>query len=300
MPSVRAMSTTCSPLACIVSRAALIPRSTLNSSLCWHQYVSRRVPTCFTIPQSLHGVASRGSFHSGCLLVFCPDHMPGFIPVGLSLCRGIRVRTICHDPSNTACNVKMSSKQVTGARAAFKAAGKPMPPLRYTCVNRIPYARGMGSSSAAIIAGLIGGLVLAGHQLPMWGHEELLQLACEIEASLVNMIVSGAMSVRFCGWGNERLNGSVYHALALCVQERTCVRYYRWCVLSCSDLCWPSFANWTSPMRCYCSRAQGGKKDCRGLHLLTALLTGPLGDSHAALVWVILYQGVFNHAAVVL
>ncbi|CAN0154623.1 unnamed protein product, partial [Laminaria digitata] len=70
---------------------------------------------------------------------------------------------------------------VTGAKAAFKAAGKPMPPLRYKCVNRIPYARGMGSSSAAIIAGLIGGLVLAGHKLPMWGAEELLQLACEIE-----------------------------------------------------------------------------------------------------------------------
>lgn len=72
-------------------------------------------------------------------------------------------------------------RQVTGAKAAFKAAGKPMPPLRYKCVNRIPYARGMGSSSAAIIAGLIGGLVLAGHKLPMWGAEELLQLACEIE-----------------------------------------------------------------------------------------------------------------------
>ena len=74
---------------------------------------------------------------------------------------------------------------MTGAKAAFKAAGKPMPPLRYKCVNRIPYARGMGSSSAAIIAGLIGGLVLAGHKLPMWGAEELLQLACEIEVSHV-------------------------------------------------------------------------------------------------------------------
>ncbi|CAN0075006.1 unnamed protein product [Ectocarpus sp. 4 AP-2014] len=70
---------------------------------------------------------------------------------------------------------------VTGAKAAFKAAGKAMPPLKYRCVNRIPYARGMGSSSAAILAGLIGGLVLAGHKLPMWGAEELLQLACEIE-----------------------------------------------------------------------------------------------------------------------
>ncbi|CAM9520935.1 unnamed protein product [Discosporangium mesarthrocarpum] len=70
---------------------------------------------------------------------------------------------------------------VTGARAAFAAAGKPMPLIKYKCVNRIPYARGMGSSSAAIVAGLIGGLVLAGHKLPCWGHEALLQLACGIE-----------------------------------------------------------------------------------------------------------------------
>jgi homoserine kinase len=48
-------------------------------------------------------------------------------------------------------------------------------------VNRIPYARGMGSSSAAIVAGLIGGLVLAGHRLPCWGSEALLQMACSIE-----------------------------------------------------------------------------------------------------------------------
>lgn len=90
-------------------------------------------------------------------------------------------------------------KQVTGAKAAFKAADKPMPPLRYKCVNRIPYARGMGSSSAAIIAGLIGGLVLAGHRLPMWGAEELLQLACEIEvgARRFCLSVGGLLVVLF-------------------------------------------------------------------------------------------------------
>lgn len=89
----------------------------------------------------------------------------------------------CVEPPGVPTHIKHAHihAQVTGAKAAFKAAGKPMPPLRYKCINRIPYARGMGSSSAAIIAGLIGGLVLAGHQLPMWGAEELLQLACEIE-----------------------------------------------------------------------------------------------------------------------
>lgn len=81
-----------------------------------------------------------------------------------------------------------------------------MPPIRYKCINRIPYARGMGSSSAAIIAGLIGGLVLAGHKLPMWGYEELLQLACEIEVgargvaaalvAVVDLLYKRIMTVR--------------------------------------------------------------------------------------------------------
>jgi len=46
---------------------------------------------------------------------------------------------------------------VTGIEAAFKAAGKPVPLLTYKLVNRIPFARGLGSSSAAIVAGLIAG-----------------------------------------------------------------------------------------------------------------------------------------------
>jgi homoserine kinase len=68
-----------------------------------------------------------------------------------------------------------------GLAQAFKAAGKPVPTLKYTLVNRIPYARGLGSSSAAIVGGLVAGLVLAGHQVPAWGSEELLNLAAEIE-----------------------------------------------------------------------------------------------------------------------
>ena len=70
---------------------------------------------------------------------------------------------------------------VTGMKAAFKAANKDLPICRYTCINRIPYARGLGSSSAAIVAGVMAGLILAGHQLPCWGSEELLQIAAGIE-----------------------------------------------------------------------------------------------------------------------
>ena len=56
-----------------------------------------------------------------------------------------------------------------------------MPILRYHVVSRIPYARGLGSSSAAIVAGIIAGLILAGHRLPCWGSEALLQIAAGIE-----------------------------------------------------------------------------------------------------------------------
>ena len=72
---------------------------------------------------------------------------------------------------------------VLGVKKAFEAADKEMPILRYHVVSRIPYARGLGSSSAAIVAGIIAGLVLAGHRLPCWGSEALLQIAAGIEVS---------------------------------------------------------------------------------------------------------------------
>ena len=82
-----------------------------------------------------------------------------------------------------------------GLQAAYKKAGQPMPPLICHCINRVPFARGLGSSSAAIVGGIIAGLALTGHRLSVWGDtprggaaggvdphgEELLQLACEIE-----------------------------------------------------------------------------------------------------------------------
>lgn len=74
-----------------------------------------------------------------------------------------------------------SNYMVVGVKAAFEAANKPMPTLKYHVVSRIPFARGLGSSSAGIVAGIIAGLVLAGHRLPCWGSEALLQIAAGIE-----------------------------------------------------------------------------------------------------------------------
>lgn len=74
-----------------------------------------------------------------------------------------------------------SNYMVVGCKAAFDTAGKNLPTLKYHVVSRIPYARGLGSSSAAIVAGIVAGLVLAGHRLPCWGSEALLQIAAGIE-----------------------------------------------------------------------------------------------------------------------
>jgi homoserine kinase len=70
---------------------------------------------------------------------------------------------------------------VRALRAAFDALGGAPPGVALTCVNRIPQARGLGSSSAAIVAG-----VLLARGLVADGPERLddaaaLRLAAEIE-----------------------------------------------------------------------------------------------------------------------
>lgn len=78
---------------------------------------------------------------------------------------------IPRDQSNLVCR---------GLAAAYKHAGLELPPLKYTCLNRIPYDRGMGSSSASIVSGLLAGCIISGVRFKCWGHEELLQFATEL------------------------------------------------------------------------------------------------------------------------
>ena len=48
-------------------------------------------------------------------------------------------------------------------RAAFDALGTGQPPgIELNCVNRIPHGRGLGSSAAAICAGILAARALAG------------------------------------------------------------------------------------------------------------------------------------------
>jgi len=103
-----------------------------------------------------------------------------------------------------------SNLMVVGLKAAFKAANKPVPPLKYHAISRVPYARGLGSSSAAIVAGIVAGLVLAGHRLPCWGSEALLQIAAGIEGHPDNVapVIYGGIQIGIHNgvrWTTERL-----------------------------------------------------------------------------------------------
>jgi homoserine kinase len=64
------------------------------------------------------------------------------------------------------------------AKMLFDRVGKKMPPLKIVQTNPIPMARGLGSSSACIIAGLLGANRMLGDVL---NKQELLTLATAIE-----------------------------------------------------------------------------------------------------------------------
>lgn len=65
-----------------------------------------------------------------------------------------------------------------GVRAAYQAAGRPFPGCALACVNRIPLARGLGSSAAAWVGGLVAGNALMGGPLD---RATLLSLAARAE-----------------------------------------------------------------------------------------------------------------------
>ena len=62
--------------------------------------------------------------------------------------------------------------------AAFQEAALPMPRLRLRCHNTIPLGRGLGSSAAAVVGGLVAANTLCGEPL---GQQALLRLATSLE-----------------------------------------------------------------------------------------------------------------------
>ncbi|NQW16462.1 MAG: homoserine kinase [Chloroflexi bacterium] len=87
-----------------------------------------------------------------------------------------------------------SNLVVIATEAAFNAAGKPIPELTYRSGNGIPYSRGLGSSSAAIVAGLLAGAKLAGVEFE---QEQLIKLAADLDGHPDNVApaILGGMCV---------------------------------------------------------------------------------------------------------
>jgi homoserine kinase len=71
-----------------------------------------------------------------------------------------------------------SNLVIVAARRACEEASYSLPPLHVRCDNAIPADRGLGSSSAAIVAGLLLGDHVSGGTL---GRDQLLALATELE-----------------------------------------------------------------------------------------------------------------------
>ena len=67
----------------------------------------------------------------------------------------------------------------------FQLAGKEIKGLHLICDNIIPFARGLGSSSAAIVSGLFGGNALLGSP---FSKDELLKIAVEMEGHPDNVV----------------------------------------------------------------------------------------------------------------
>ena len=73
---------------------------------------------------------------------------------------------------------------VRSMRAAFDAMGVPQPGIRLSCRNVIPHARGLGSSSAAIVGGLVLARELADQE---WPDQALLEVAVALEGHTDNV-----------------------------------------------------------------------------------------------------------------
>jgi homoserine kinase len=87
-----------------------------------------------------------------------------------------------------------------GVRAAYEAAGRPFKGCALICTNRIPLARGLGSSAAAWVSGLLAGNALLGSPLD---RAALLQLAARAEGHPDNVAAAifGGLTVSCTGPG---------------------------------------------------------------------------------------------------
>ncbi|WP_150245059.1 homoserine kinase [Nocardiopsis quinghaiensis] len=113
---------------------------------------------------------------------------------------------------------------VRAMRETFERAGEKLPGLDLACVNNVPHARGLGSSSSAIVGGVAAASALLGRTGPDGGPDRdgIYQIAADIEGHPDNVApcVHGGYTVAYRDgdrWGAVSLVTDARILPVLCV-----------------------------------------------------------------------------------
>jgi homoserine kinase len=96
---------------------------------------------------------------------------------------------------------------VRAMRTAFAVTGGQPPGIGLRCVNRIPHGRGLGSSAAAIVAGLLAGRALSGPGSAQLPDADLLGLAARLDGHPDNAAacLAGGLTIAWSAAGQPRM-----------------------------------------------------------------------------------------------
>src|SRR5215472_9793081 len=96
---------------------------------------------------------------------------------------------------------------VRAMRVAFAVTGGQPPGIGLRCVNRIPHGRGLGSSAAAIVAGILAARALASAGPDALPDSALLGLASEFEGHPDNVAacLAGGLTIAWTTGGLPRM-----------------------------------------------------------------------------------------------
>jgi homoserine kinase len=96
---------------------------------------------------------------------------------------------------------------VRAMRAAFDVAGGQPPGIGLRCVNRIPHGRGLGSSAAAIVAGILAARALATHGPGKLPDDAVFRLATDLEGHPDNVAacLGGGLTVAWTAADGPRM-----------------------------------------------------------------------------------------------
>ena len=96
---------------------------------------------------------------------------------------------------------------VRAMRAAFDAIGNQPSGIALRCVNRIPHGRGLGSSAAAIVAGVLAARALAAGGADKLPDDAVFRLATDLEGHPDNVAacLAGGLTVAWTSSGGPRM-----------------------------------------------------------------------------------------------